>query len=82
MQERLLSSLKYRTEVCARGRMGMTNDHEGSIEYWHAMYAQGYINESRPRGRILREYETLMDRCVFADGNEWPMAACRFILDE
>lgn len=44
--------------------------------------AGGYINESRPRGRILREYETLMDRCVFADGNEWPMAACRFILDE
>lgn len=55
---------------------------EGSIGYWHAMYAQGYINESRPRGRILREYETLMDRCVFADGNEWPVAACRFILGE
>lgn len=28
------------------------------------------------------EYETLMDRCVFADGNEWPVAACRFILGE
>lgn len=54
----------------------------GSIGYWHAMYVRGYINESRPRGRILREYETLMDRCVFADGNEWPVAACRFILDE
>lgn len=60
----------------------MTNDHGESIGYWHAMYARGYINESHPRGRILREYETLMDRCVFADGNEWPMAACRFILDE
>lgn len=46
------------------------------------MYVRSYINESRPRGRILREYETLMDRCVFADGNEWPVAACRFILDE
>jgi len=60
----------------------MTNDHGGSIGYWHAMYAWGYINESRPRGCILRGYETLMDRCVFVDGNEWPMAVCRFILDE
>lgn len=80
MQERLLSPSKC--HVRARGRTGMTNDHEGSIGYWHAMYARGYINESCPRGRILREYETLMDRCVFADGNEWPVAACRFILDE
>lgn len=23
-----------------------------------------------------------MDRCVFVDGNEWPAAARRFILDE
>lgn len=59
-----------KVRVCVRGCKRMTNDYGGSIGYWHAVYAQGDINESRPRGCILREYEALMDRCVFVDGNE------------
>lgn len=69
----------------ARGRArytGMTNDHGGRSSIGMPCTCGGHINESCPRGRILREYETLMDRCVFADGNEWSMAACRFIPDE
>lgn len=28
------------------------------------------------------EYETLMEKCIFANGNEWLVTACRFISDE